>query len=173
MNNSEKSKKERSQKPTHETREQANTGTNAQPYMSKQLLAINRLWKEYNEIYHDAAIRLGLSNSEFDTLYAICELGDGCKQTDICRASFLPKQTVNSVIRTLEKKGCLTMVSGKGRSMHIYLTEQGMQLVRRTIFPMVEIENEAFPQQSEKGFKKVIEFHTKYITALREGIQKL
>lgn len=144
-----------------------------QPFMSKQLLAINRLWKEYNEIYHDAAIRLGLSNSEFDTLYAICELGDGCKQADICRASFLPKQTVNSVIRTLGKKECLTMVSGKGRNMHIYLTELGMQLVRRTIFPMVEIENEAFPKQSEKDFNKVLDFHTKYIASLREGIRKL
>ena len=95
-------------------------------------------------------MRLGLSNSEFDTLYAICELGDGCKQSDICRTTFIPKQTVNSAIRSLQKKEYLTLASGKGRSMHIYLTEQGLQLVRRTIFPMVEIENEAFPKLTEK-----------------------
>lgn len=46
-----------------------------QPYMSDKLVAFNHIYKEYNIIYHDAAMRLGLSNSEFDTLYAICELG--------------------------------------------------------------------------------------------------
>lgn len=144
-----------------------------QPYMSEKLVIFNRIYKEYNEIYHEADIRLGLSNSEFDTLYAICELGDGCKQTDICRTTFIPKQTVNSAIRTLEKKEYLTLASGKGRSMHIYLTEQGLQLVRRTIFPMVEIENEAFPKLTEKEYKSILHFHTQYLSALRMGIQKL
>ena len=144
-----------------------------QPYMSEKLVIFNRIYKEYNEIYHDAATRLGLSNSEFDTLYAICELGDGCKQSDICRTTFIPKQTVNSAIRVLEKKDYLTLASGKGRSMHIYLTEQGLQLVRRTIFPMVEIENEAFPKLTEKEYKTILHFHAQYLAALREGIQKL
>ena len=43
-----------------------------QPYMSDKLVAFNHIYKEYNIIYHDAAMRLGLSNSEFDTLYSIC-----------------------------------------------------------------------------------------------------
>ena len=144
-----------------------------QPYMSDKLFAFNHIYKEYNIIYHDAAMRLGLSNSEFDTLYAICELGDGCKQSDICRTTFIPKQTVNSAIRSLQKKEYLTLASGKGRSMHIYLTEQGLQLVRRTIFPMVEIENEAFPKLTEKEYKTILHFHAQYLAALREGIQKL
>ena len=56
---------------------------------------------------------------------------------------------------------------------HIYLTEQGLQLVRRTIFPMVEIENEAFPKLTEKEYKTILHFHAQYLAALREGIQKL
>ena len=91
-----------------------------------------------------------------------CELGDGCKQSDICRTTFIPKQTVNSAIRSLQKKEYLTLASGKGRSMHIYLTEQGLQLVRRTIFPMVEIENEAFPKLTEKEYKTILHFHAQY-----------
>ena len=35
-----------------------------QPYMSDKLVAFNHIYKEYNIIYHDAAMRLGLSNSE-------------------------------------------------------------------------------------------------------------
>lgn len=94
-----------------------------QPYMSDKLVAFNHIYKEYNIIYHDAAMRLGLSNSEFDTLYAICELGDGCKQSDICRTTFIPKQTVNSAIRSLQKKEYLTLASGKGRE-HAHLSDR-------------------------------------------------
>ena len=36
-----------------------------QPYMSEKLVIFNRIYKEYNEIYHEAAIRLGLSNSNY------------------------------------------------------------------------------------------------------------
>lgn len=46
-----------------------------QPYMSDKLVAFNHIYKEYNIIYHDAAMRLGLSNSEFDTLYASASWG--------------------------------------------------------------------------------------------------
>ena len=58
-----------------------------QPYMSDKLVAFNHIYKEYNIIYHDAAMRLGLSNSEFDTLYAICELGAVSKATSAAQPS--------------------------------------------------------------------------------------
>lgn len=57
--------------------------------------------------------------------------------------------------------------------MHIYLTEQGLQLVRRTIFLMVEIENEAFPKLTEKEYKTILHFHAQYLAALREEIQAI
>lgn len=94
-----------------------------QPYMSDKLVAFNHIYKEYNIIYHDAAMRLGLSNSEFDTLYAICELGDGCKQSDICRTTFIPKQTVNSAIRSLQKKEYLDTRVRKGTE-HAHLSDR-------------------------------------------------
>ena len=31
-----------------------------QPYMSDKLVAFNHIYKEYNIIYHDAAMRIGL-----------------------------------------------------------------------------------------------------------------
>lgn len=143
------------------------------PYMSPKLTTFNHIFKEYNNLYRDAAARLGLSNSEFDILYAICELGDGCRQKDICQTTCIPKQTIHSAIRGLEKNGYLRVSSGKGRTMLIYLTETGEKLIRRTMFPMVEIENEAFPKLTEKEYKAIWNFHTAYLHALRAGILKL
>ncbi|MFR1493246.1 MAG: MarR family transcriptional regulator [Eubacterium ventriosum] len=42
---------------------------------------------------------MGLSDSAFDILYSIVDLGDGCSQSDICKYSCLSKQTVNSSIK--------------------------------------------------------------------------
>lgn len=50
------------------------------PYMSSNLREYNRIYKEVNDIYRDAASKFGLSNSVFDILYTICEVGEGCLQ---------------------------------------------------------------------------------------------
>ena len=143
------------------------------PYMSSNLREYNRLYKEINNIYRDAAAKFGLSNSIFDILYTICEVGDGCLQKDVCDATFIPKQTVNSAIRKLEQEGYLTLSNGKGRSKHIHLTESGHTLLKETIFPIVEAENEAFTELSPQECALLLKLHGKYITALREKFSKL
>ncbi len=149
------------------------TNQTATPYMSPNLRELNRLIKESNDIYRDAAQRLGLSNSTLDILYALCELGDGCLQRDICRTTFIPKQTIHSAISKMEKEGYVTLSPGKGRSMHIYLTEQGRALVERTMAPLVAIENEAFSCMSEEECHTLLTLHSKYTRALRAGIATL
>lgn len=143
------------------------------PYMSSNLREYNRIYKEINNVYRDAATKFGLSNSVFDILYTICEVGDGCLQKDVCDATFIPKQTVNSAIRKLEQKGYLTLSNGKGRSKHIHLTESGHTLLKETIFPIVEAENEAFTELSPEECKLLLNLHERYITALRKKFSKL
>lgn len=131
------------------------------PYMSSNLREYNRIYKEVNDIYRDAASKFGLSNSVFDILYTICD------------ATFIPKQTVNSAIRKLEQEGYLTLSNGKGHSKHILLTESGHTLLKETIFPIVEAENEAFTELSFEECNLLLKLHSKYTTALREKFSKL
>ena len=87
------------------------------------------IYKEFNDVYREAATKVGLSLSGFDILYAICEMGDGCLQRDISQMCCIPKQTVNSSIRKLEQDRYLILEKGKGRDMHIHLTEKGQKLM--------------------------------------------
>ena len=84
-------------------------------YMSRQLIEFNHIYKEFNDVYREAATKVGLSLSGFDILYAICEMGDGCLQRDISQMCCIPKQTVNSSIRKLEQDRYLILEKGKGR----------------------------------------------------------
>ena len=109
------------------------------PYMSSNLREYNRIYKEVNDIYRDAASKFGLSNS---------------------------------AIRKLEQEGYLTLSNGKGHSKHILLTESGHTLLKETIFPIVEAENEAFTELSFEECNLLLKLHSKYTTALREKFSK-
>lgn len=143
------------------------------PYISNPLKEFNRIYKKTNEIYHDIALRLGLSDSAFDILYSISELGDGCLQKDICNATCIPKQTIHSSFRQMEKSGYLTLSSGKGRSMHITLTDLGKSLLERTIYPVMQMEGEAFHCMTDEECQQMLALFGKYIQALGDAAKNL
>ena len=121
-------------------------------YMSSYLCEFNRIFKEFNDIYHEVASRLGLSNSAFDIFYAICELGDGCLQ---------------------EREGYLTLKHGKGRSMHIYLTERGKDMLKKVIYPVIEVENDSFKGLADEESELLLRLLEKYNVELKHGFEKL
>ena len=133
----------------------------------------NHIYKETNRIYHDIALKLKLSDSAFDILYAICQLGDGCLQRDICSLSATSKQTINSSIRKLEQEGHIILKTGKGRQMHIFLTETGMELVKERIFPVIEIENKVFDALTEEESLELLRLSRKYIEILEKNAKEL
>ncbi len=133
----------------------------------------NRIYKEMNNIYHDIALKLQMSDSTFDILYAVCELGDGCLQRDICSLSCTSKQTINSSIRKLEKNGHINLKPGRGRQMHIFLTDTGKELVKERIFPIIEIENKVFDSMTEEESRELLRLSRKYIELLERNTREL
>ena len=62
-------------------------------YMSRQLIEFNHIYKEFNDVYREAATKVGLSLSGFDILYAICEMGmDVCSAISVRCAVFQSRQ---------------------------------------------------------------------------------
>ena len=106
-------------------------------HMHPGMREFNRIFKECSHIYHDIALKLGLSDSGFDILYTICEIGDGCLQKNICEATLLSKQTIHSSVRKLEKDGYLLLKPGKGRDVQIFLTKIGRASCRERVCSIV------------------------------------
>ena len=84
----------------------------AQQY--KEVQEYNRMYKELDDLYHEVALGIGMSDGELSALYAMSFLGDGCLQRDICREVYVSKQTINSAVRKLERKGILYLEEKKG-----------------------------------------------------------
>lgn len=143
----------------------------ASSIMGTNLRKFNHTYKEFNDIYHDLCRRLDLSDSAFDILYSLYEMGDGCLQRDICQTSCLPKQTVHSSIRKLEQQGYLTLTPGKGRSMQIFLTPAGHTLIEEKILPVVTMENQAFSCMTPEEIQTMLRLHERYCAALRQTFE--
>ena len=140
---------------------------------SKYLKEYNHIYKEANDIYHEIARKLQLSDSALDIFYTIFEMGDNCLQRDICKASCMPKQTVNSSIRKLQTDGYLTLSPGKGRSMHIHLTPSGQKLIQEKLVPLIRIENDAFEDMTVEECEQLIHLNAKYNQTLRSRLSNL
>lgn len=142
-------------------------------FMQKELEEYNRIYKEMNDIYHDMALRMGISDSAFDIFYAIAILGNGCLQRDICQMTFLSKQTIHSSVRKLEKDGYIFLKNGTGRSMHICLTSAGERLVNEKILPVIRIEQQSFGDMTPAETAELLRLNRKYASRLRENAKLL
>ena len=133
----------------------------------------NLLYKELDDLYRETAVVQGLSDSAQMVLYTICELGDGCLQKDICARCFLTKQTVHSSVRKLEREGIVMRSPGKGRDMHLSLTEAGQALVKQTILPLTEAEYRTMETLSPAEQAELLRLTQKYVAALRHHVKQL
>lgn len=136
--------------------------------LDKELTEYNRLYKELEKLYHEIALKTGLSDSAFLVLYTICEIGDGCSQTEICTQVSISKQTINSCIGKLEKQGYISMAQGKGRTLPIHLTEYGRRFVQKKIYPVIQMEHQVFKKLEKKERQELLRLSRKYVDIFRE-----
>ena len=134
---------------------------------------VNRTYKEEEDFYRRLARRSGLSDAAFWVLYSIETAPGPVTQTDIGSTLMLSKQTINSSIRKLAQDGYITLKHGKGRQMHIFLTDTGIELVKERIFPVIEIENKVFDSMAEEESRELLRLSRKYIEILEKNAKEL
>ena len=143
-------------------------------YTEKDMvLKFNSVYRELNDLYHDIALKLGISDSAFTIFYAIFRIGDGCLQRDICKQSYTNKQTINSTIQRLKEDGYLYLQQGKGRDKHIYLTDRGLEFMKEEVGPMITAEDEAFLMLSIEEQKQFYAIFSKYVASFHQKVEEL
>lgn len=142
-------------------------------YATKEMQRLNYLMSETDAAYHEAAFRLGMSDSTMQILYAICNSGNSCLLSDICRLSGTSKQTINSALRKLEEKGIVYLEASEGRKKRVCLTDKGRTLAEGTVVPLIEIENSILDSWPQEELEQYLELTRKYLVSFREKIQKL
>ncbi len=126
---------------------------------------------QIDSAYHDAALRLGLTDSELDILYSINMHGSGCNQSIFYKETGTTKSTINSAVRKMEQAGYLYLKPGTGRNTCVFLTVKGEELMRNTAHRLIAIENEIFenwsPEEQQIFMKLNQDFAAKFAEKMR------
>lgn len=139
---------------------------------NRELKEFDSLYKMIDDIYHEVALSLHLTDSAFIILYCLLELGDGCSQKDICKLYSISKQTINSSVKSLENKEFLIRRSGTGRDSHLYFTDLGRKFSEENIGPVFDMENATFAGMSASEREQLLSLTRKYVGLLKENMKQ-
>lgn len=131
--------------------------------------------KEQDFIYHNVAVKFGLSDTAMWVLYNVYASKNVITQQELCRQCFFPKQTVNTAITCLSKNGYveLEVIPGTRNQKKILLTEKGNMLAEDTIAPLIEAESRAYSALSHEELETYLEMTTRLTVSLREETEKI
>ena len=129
--------------------------------------------KEQDAIYHSVAVRHGLSDTALWVLYILHITPKDCTQQDLIRQGFFSKQTVNTAVFGLMKKGYLTlqMIPGTRNLKRLLLTEKGKAIVSETAQPMRNAEKRAYGALSGAELEQYLALTERLTQALRKEME--
>ena len=139
--------------------------------VNAHLKRFNLLTSEINAAYHDAALKMGLSDSAFHILYTLCWCDGECPLSDITTG--VSKQTINSALRKLEAENIVRLETYQGRKKKVSLTDAGYALAKDTILPLIAIENGIFGSWSDEEKNLYIELTRQYLSVFTKKIKEL
>ena len=137
-------------------------------------------FKEYNLIddimssaYHEAAVKFHISDSELSILYTLAYHGDGCCQSVLYKETWMPKSTVNSALKKMEREGYLYLQPGKGRNTCVFFTEKGGELARNTVYKLVEMENRIYESWTEEERQMFLRLNRDFADKLTRMVKEI
>ena len=139
----------------------------------REMLRFNHLTTEIDAAYHEASLKLGLSDSAMHILYTLCGNGGSCGLSNICSLSGIRKQTINSALRKLQDEKLVYMQALDGKKKSVHLTDSGKLLAERTVSRIIEIENEIYSSWTKEERDIYIELTQRYLDEFKEKTTEL
>ena len=131
--------------------------------------------KEQDAIYHGVAAGHGLSDTALWVLYFLNTTEGDCTQQDLIRQCFFSKQTINTAVAGLVKKGWLTleMIPGTRNLKRLLLTPEGRAAAAETAEPMREAEKRAYGSLSEAELAQYLALTERLTQSLRKEMEEI
>lgn len=140
--------------------------------ISKKIQKVNCILTETTGLYHKLNVALGLSDSVSDILYLIYANDGSYPVRELCAELSMPKQTVNSALRSLEKDGILFLEIYSGRNKRAVLTEKGKKFCKDTVASIFQMENTVFAEFTVSEIEAFVSLHEKYNAAISKYISE-
>lgn len=138
--------------------------------IKRQIDVINQHIKELNSLYHIAAVKSGVSDGEICVWSMLLTTDKEYSQQDLCELLFLPKQTINSIISGMKKKGYISLehVPGTKNRKVIRLSDNGRNYGQNNIMWIFEAEQHAMSDTDPHEISALTSMLEQYIHNLKK-----
>lgn len=135
------------------------------------LIALGTQEKQFDALYRKAAVKYGLSDCSMWVLYFLSLHGD-LTQQEMTEMMMFPKQTINSAIGSLQKKGyvALTAIKESYGRKRVSLTAEGKALAEKTVVRMMNAETKALKTLGYEKTEQFIALYKEFYEALSDSI---
>ena len=139
-------------------------GRKTKEYLSE----MNAQEKRFGALYRQAALQFGLSECAMWVLYFLISSDEPLTQHQLTEKIMFPKQTINSAVSNLARKGYLELqVMPEMRSRkQIVLTPDGEELARSTVRKMRTAEEQAVKALRQEKIEQFIALHDAFLNQL-------
>ena len=138
------------------------------------LMNIAKQEKQFDALYRNASAIFVLPDCAMWILYFLSTSEDELSQHDLIEKMMFPKQTINSAVAGLAKKGLveLTMIPGTRNRKKLMLTEAGNALANNTVNRMYQAECRVVEQMGAERMTQYVKLYRDFFTYLQKEFQK-
>ena len=142
--------------------------------IEEQRKRYNKIYCQYNKLYHDFALKSDFSDTTLWIFYALYKTEKPLNQNDLATYIGVPKQTVNSAIKQLEAQGFLQLIKKEGVKNYkiIELTLKGKEKCANTVAHLIRAEKNSFAMLSDRERKVFVDMYEKRYNIFNEEIEK-
>ena len=138
------------------------------------LMRISTQEKQFDALYRGVASRFGMPDCAMWVLYFLISSDEPLTQQDLIEKMMFPKQTINSAVMALAKKGLLElqMIPGTRNRKNILLTESGVETAHNTVEKMRRAEERAVTSMGAEKTEQFAELYREFFSKLQQEFQK-
>lgn len=139
--------------------------------LMKELDRFYNLWRESTAIYEDWAKQQGLSNNAVMIMDSIYSNKENCTPSSISHKWFIPKQTVNTILRDFEKKEYITLLQHPKdkRNKIIQLTKKGEEVMGNIVLKLKKLEFFTLSQMGKEKVDSMNDGLEEFVRLFRKG----
>lgn len=149
--------------------------TNENDPVLQDLRVFFNQWHEYSDIYAEYAKKVGISSSTLDVLLVLNEEPAECTQKVLCGATFLPKQTINSIVTSFLHQGLVVLTESQvdRRFKNVRLTEAGKVYASKIVQPILAAEHATMASLPAAKRQKMLTTLTHYLHTFKQNMRQL
>lgn len=141
---------------------------------NKYLTEISKEEKRFDALYRHAGVIFGMPDCAMWILYFLASAEKELTQQDLIERMMFPKQTINSAVSILVKKGLaeLSILQGTRNKKKIVLTGAGQALAESTVSRMRQAERRAVEAMGSGQMDQFVTLYRKFFSHLQSEFAK-